>query len=59
MAEDRKSWEVEHAAAIYRLYRTGGGELVTDHVERIIGRPPRGIEDFLAEHQKDFTPHSS
>lgn len=53
--QGRMSWEIEHAAAIYRLYRTGLGELVTDHVEQITGRPPRTIEDFLAEHQSHFT----
>lgn len=52
--QGRLPWEVEHATAIYRLYRTGVGELVTDDVERITGHPPRSIEEFLAEHRNHF-----
>jgi uncharacterized protein YbjT (DUF2867 family) len=54
--QGRLPWEVEHAAAIYQLYRTGVGELITDDVERITGHPPRNIEEFLAEHQNHFIP---
>jgi uncharacterized protein YbjT (DUF2867 family) len=54
--QGRLPWEVEHAAAIYRLYRAGVGELVTDDVERITGHPPRGIEEFLTEHRNHFIP---
>jgi len=54
--EGRQPWETDHAAAIFRLYRTGIGELVTDDVERVTGRPPRTIEDFLTEHRSYFMP---
>lgn len=54
--EHRLDWEVEHAAAIYRLYRDGLGEDVTDAVQHVTGHPPRNIEDFLAENRHHFTP---
>src|SRR5262249_60094638 len=53
-AEGRRDWETAHAVAIFAFYRNGGGELVTDHVERITGHPPRPVEDFLAEHNTEF-----
>lgn len=52
--EGRQPWETDHAAAIFRLYRAGIGELVTDHVQQITGRPPRTIEDFLVEQRSHF-----
>ncbi len=55
-AEGRHHWETEHAAAIFAFYRAGGGELVTDHVQRITGHAPRSIEDFLAERYAEFLP---
>jgi uncharacterized protein YbjT (DUF2867 family) len=54
--EGRQPWEPDHAAAIFRLYNDGTGELVTDHVEQVIARPPRTIEEFLAEHRSRFLP---
>jgi hypothetical protein len=55
-AEGRQDWETAHAAAIFAFYRAGGGELVTDDVQRVTGHPPRHIEDFLAERYTDFLP---
>jgi len=52
----RQPWETDHAAAIFRLYRAGIGELVTDDVTRVTGRPPRTIEDYLTEHDSYFKP---
>jgi uncharacterized protein YbjT (DUF2867 family) len=54
--EGRQPWETDHAAAIFRLYRSGIGELVTDDVARVTGRAPRTIEDFLTEHHSYFMP---
>jgi uncharacterized protein YbjT (DUF2867 family) len=54
--ESRQDWETAHAAGIFAFYRDGGGELVTDDVQRILGRAPRSIEDFLAERYADFLP---
>src|SRR5262249_60469611 len=53
-AEGRPDWETAHAVAIFAFYRNGGGELGTDHAERITGHPPRPVEDFLAEHNTEF-----
>jgi uncharacterized protein YbjT (DUF2867 family) len=52
--QQRQQWETDHAAAIFGLYRAGAGELVTDQVQDIIGRPPRTVEEFLAEHTHHF-----
>lgn len=54
--QGRLSWEVEHAASIYRLYRGGVGETITDHIEQITGHPPRSIDHFVAEHRHHFIP---
>lgn len=53
--EGRKEWETDHAAAIFRQYRAGLGELVTDDVARVTGHPPRTIDGFLVEHRARFT----
>ena len=55
-AEGRPAWETEHAAAIFALYRGGGGELLTDDVQQITGYPPRPLEDFLADRYAEFLP---
>lgn len=53
-SEGRKEWETDHAAAIFKLYQAGLGELVTDDVERVTGHPPRTIDSFLLEHRSHF-----
>jgi hypothetical protein len=35
---------------------SGGFDRVTDQVERVTGRPPLGVEYFLAAHRDAFTP---
>jgi uncharacterized protein YbjT (DUF2867 family) len=55
-AEGRQDWETAHAAAVFAYYRAGGGELVTDDVQAITGRPARPLEDFLAERYAEFLP---
>jgi uncharacterized protein YbjT (DUF2867 family) len=57
--ENRKSWETDHAAAIFGLYRQGVGETITDDVLRVTGRPPRAIDDFLKANIHHFTPGAS
>jgi uncharacterized protein YbjT (DUF2867 family) len=55
-AQGRADWEVAHATEIFRLSRAGAGDRVTGDVERVTGRAPRSIADFLAEHRTAFTP---
>ncbi len=43
------AWEAEHFQEMYQLFRDGQSEFVTDDVERVLGRPPRTVEDYLAE----------
>jgi uncharacterized protein YbjT (DUF2867 family) len=54
VSEGRRQWEIDHAVAIFGLYRQGVGELVTDDVERLIGRPPREITEFLIDNRQHF-----
>lgn len=56
ISEHRQQWEIDHAKAIFALYRQGAGELVTDDVARVIGRSPRAIGEFLAENRRRFMP---
>ena len=55
-SENRQPWETAHAAGIFALYREGIGELVTDDVEKVTGRPPRHIRDFLQSVKDQFMP---
>ena len=42
-------WEAEHFAEMYQLFRDGASEFVTGDVERVLGKPPRPVEDYLRE----------
>ncbi len=51
-------WEADGIIANWLMTRDGSGgfDRVTDQVERVTGRPPRGIEHFLTAHRDAFTP---
>ncbi|WP_225830459.1 NmrA family NAD(P)-binding protein [Streptomyces sp. NK08204] len=53
-SENRLDWETDHAAAIFRLYREGIGEQVTDHVRSVTGHAPRTLTDFLDNNLHHF-----
>jgi uncharacterized protein YbjT (DUF2867 family) len=41
-------WEAEHFEEMYQLFRDGRSEFVSNDAERIMGRPPRTVEEHLA-----------
>jgi hypothetical protein len=51
-------WYAEGIAANFRMTRDGSGgfDRVTGDVERVLGRPPVGVERFLREHAAEFMP---
>ncbi len=48
------SWEAEHLQEMYQLFRDGQSEFVTGDVERVLGRAPRTVEDYLHEIRDDL-----
>jgi len=52
------SWEAEGMVANWLMTRDGSGgfDRVTDVVERMTGRPPLDVEQFLRVHRAAFTP---
>ncbi len=49
-------WEAEHFAEMYQLFRDGESEFVSGDVERVLGRPPRTVEDYLHERRDVLLP---
>ncbi|WIX98294.1 NmrA family NAD(P)-binding protein [Amycolatopsis mongoliensis] len=49
-------WEAEHFEEMYQIFRNGESEFVTGDVERVLGRPPRTVEDYLHEHRDTLLP---
>lgn len=49
-------FEVEHAIRMAAYFAAGSDGVVTDHVVRLSGRPPRKVEAFLNEHRDAFAP---
>jgi len=49
-------FEVEHAKRMAAYFAAGSDGVVTDHVQRLTGRPPRRVEAFLDEHRDAFAP---
>lgn len=49
--EDRLEIEV---LCHYRAFRKGGADLVTDTVERLTGRKPTSVDEFLEQHKSRF-----
>jgi hypothetical protein len=50
LARGTARWEAEHFEEMYQLFRDGESEFVSNDVERVLGRPPRTVEDYLHEH---------
>ncbi|MDR7301616.1 NmrA family NAD(P)-binding protein [Haloactinomyces albus] len=44
-------WEAEHFEEMYQIFRNGQSEFVAGDVERVLGKPPRTVEDYLHEHR--------
>jgi uncharacterized protein YbjT (DUF2867 family) len=47
-------WEAAHLEEMLALFRAGRSEYVTDDVERILGRSPRTVGDYVQEHRREF-----
>ena len=47
-------WRAEELAFIASAYGKGAGELITDVVRRVGGKPPRTFEEFAKEHADHF-----
>jgi NAD(P)H dehydrogenase (quinone) len=47
-------FEVEHSLRMAAYYASGADRTATDSVYNLTGRPPRTIDDFLAEHAEAF-----
>ena len=47
-------WEAAHLAEMLALFRAGASEFVTDDVERLTGRRPRSVADYVHDHAGDF-----
>ena len=48
--------EIDHALRMATYFASGADGVVTDHVERLTGAPPRSVEAFLREHRSAFSP---
>lgn len=47
-------WNAEALIDLQRLYREGKASAVTEDVERVTGRKPRGLSQFLIENRQAF-----
>lgn len=59
LARGMAPWEAEHFEQMYQLFRDAASEFVTDDVERILGRPPRTVEDYLHDRRDSLLPAPS
>jgi len=50
----RPDWEIEGWVTSYAAIAAGDLEPVSDTVERVTGRPPRSLRDFLREHPESY-----
>ena len=51
-------WNAEALIDLQRLYREGKASAVTEDVERIVGRRPRGLREFLTDYRDAFEPEA-
>lgn len=47
-------WLAEEQVALFRGFAKGAGDVSTDDLERILGRPPRMLDEFVADHVAEF-----
>jgi uncharacterized protein YbjT (DUF2867 family) len=48
-------WEADHLTEMLSIFRAGKSEYVTNDIERLLGRKPRSVSDFITEHREEFT----
>ena len=56
LARGMAGWEAEHFEEMYQMFRNGQSEFVTNDVERVLGRVPRTVEDYLHERHDILLP---
>jgi uncharacterized protein YbjT (DUF2867 family) len=54
-ARGASEWEAGHLAEMLTLFRAGASEFVTDDTERLTGRRPRSVADYIADHASEFS----
>lgn len=54
LAAGLDEWHADALGELYAAYRAGYAATVTDTVERLTGRPPRSLPDYLDEHRAAF-----
>jgi uncharacterized protein YbjT (DUF2867 family) len=47
-------WTIEGFVELNELYRHGANDIVTAHVEALLGRPPRSFAEFAGDHRGVF-----
>jgi uncharacterized protein YbjT (DUF2867 family) len=47
-------WNAEGLAELFELYASGGATMVTSGVQDALGRPPRDLDTFAADHVEAF-----
>jgi len=47
-------WLVEHFQQVMTVFRSGAGAETTPTVEEVLGRPPRTLDEFIADHAEAF-----
>jgi uncharacterized protein YbjT (DUF2867 family) len=55
-ARGLSEWEADHLAEMLAMFATGASEYVTDDLEKLTGRRPRSVADFVREHRDLFLP---
>jgi uncharacterized protein YbjT (DUF2867 family) len=48
------AWNAEGLAELLDHYAAGGATAVGDHLEALLGRPPRSLDDFAQDHAEAF-----
>jgi len=54
LRQGREPWDADMVVELYRRMRAQGTRKTTDTVERLLGRPPIGIEAFARDHAAAF-----
>ncbi len=49
------SWRADILLGLYRHYRAGEAEMISQAIEKVLGRQPSTFKDFIVEHRRDFT----
>ncbi|MEU7745544.1 NAD(P)H-binding protein [Nonomuraea sp. NPDC049158] len=49
-------WRVDGLIELYGFYASGHAAAVSDDIERLLGRAPRSLAEFAADHRQAFTP---